>query len=97
MHVVDQFILFSIGQVVAWLVVLYVDNSARRLLGHAFVATVGAFVGGYLSLWLGAETNKYAMIIAAFLGAGFLLHVVRYRNWRHLLEHKKPTQKTDGH
>ena len=39
MHVVDQFILSSMGQVVAWPTILYVDNSGRRSLGHAFVAT----------------------------------------------------------
>ena len=82
MHVVDQFILFSIGQVVAWLVILYVDKSGRRLLGHAIFATLGSFLGGYLSLRLNAEADKYGMIFAGFFGAGLLLYLVRYRKWR---------------
>ena len=82
MHVVDQFILFSIGQVVAWMVTLYADKSGRRLLGHAFVATIGSFLGGYLSLRFNSEADKYGMIIAGFLGAGLLLYLLRYRKWR---------------
>lgn len=96
MHVVDQFLLLSIGQVVAWLAVLYVDDSARRLLGHAAVATVGAFMGGYLSLWSISPTNRLAMIIAALLCAALLLYVVRYRNWSGRSQHEKPPERIDG-
>ena len=82
MHVVDMFILLSIGQVVAWLVTLYGDNGGRRLFGDAIVTTIGTFIGGYLSLRLISEYSKFSMIFAAFFGAGLLLYLVRYRKWR---------------
>ncbi len=97
MHVVDQFIVISIGQVVAWLVILYVDNSGRRLLGHAFVTTIGAFTGGFLSLWIWSEADKFALIISAFLGAGILLYVVRYRYWHHFSPSKRHLQENGEH
>jgi NitT/TauT family transport system substrate-binding protein len=79
MHVVDMFILFSIGQVVAWLVLLYVDSNGLRLFGHMFVTTLGAFLAGYLSLRFYSEADKFSMIFAAFLGAGILWYLVRFR------------------
>ena len=97
MHVVDQFIVISIGQVVAWLVILYLDNSGRRLLGHAFVTTIGAFTGGFLSLWIWSEADKSALIISAFLGAGILLYVVRYRYWHHFSPSKRHLQENGEH
>jgi uncharacterized membrane protein YeaQ/YmgE (transglycosylase-associated protein family) len=77
-----MFILLAIGQVVAWLVTLYVDNNVLRLFGHMFVTTIGAFLAGYLSLRFYSEADKFSMIFAAFLGAGLLLYLVRFRLWR---------------
>lgn len=82
MHVVDMFILLSIGQVIAWLVLLYLDDNALRLFGHMFVTTLGAFLAGYLSLRFYSEADKFSMIFAALLGAGLLLYLVRFRVWR---------------
>jgi NitT/TauT family transport system substrate-binding protein len=82
MHVVDMFILLAIGQVIAWLVILYADDNVLRLFGHMFVTTLGAFLAGYLSLRFYSEANKFSMIFAAFLGAGFLLYLLRFRLWR---------------
>ena len=82
MHVVDMFILISIGQVVAWLVTLYSAQAGRRLFGDAIVTTVGAFTGGYLSLRLISEFSKFSMIFSAFIVAGLLLYLARYRKWR---------------
>jgi len=79
MHVVDMFIMFSIGQVVGWLATIYTETDERRLAGHLLVTTAGAFLGGYLSLWLVSEFSKASMILCAFLGAGFFLYFVRYR------------------
>lgn len=82
MHVVDMFIVVSIGQVVAWLVTIYGKNAGRRLFGDAIVTTIGAFIGGYLSLRLISEYSKFSMIFAAFFGAVLLLYLARYRKWR---------------
>ena len=82
MHVVDMFIMISIGQVVAWPVSIYGKGQGRRLFGDAIVTTIGAFIGGYLSLTLVSEYSKFSMIFVAFLGAGLLLYLVRYRKWR---------------
>ncbi len=82
MHVVDMFILISIGQVVAWLVTLYSAGQGRRLFGDAIVTTVGAFTGGYLSLRLISEFSKFSMIFSGFIVAGLLLYLARYRKWR---------------
>lgn len=80
MHVVDMFIMISIGQVVGWLATIYTESDERRLAGHLLATTAGAFIGGYLSLWLVSEFSKAGMIFGAFLGAGSLLYFVRYRN-----------------
>jgi uncharacterized membrane protein YeaQ/YmgE (transglycosylase-associated protein family) len=77
-----MFILLAIGQVIAWLVILYADDNVLRLFGHMFVTTLGAFLAGYLSLRFYSEANKFSMIFAAFLGAGFLLYLLRFRLWR---------------
>jgi len=82
MHVVDMFILLAIGQVIAWLVIMYMDNNVLRLFGHMFVTTLGAFLAGYLSLRFYSEADKFSMIFAGFLGAGLLLYIVRFRLWR---------------
>ena len=82
MHVVDMFIMISIGQVVGWLVTMYAENDDRRLGVHLIVTTIGAFIGGYLSLRFISEFSKYSMIFTAFFGAGLLLYLVRYRKWR---------------
>jgi uncharacterized membrane protein YeaQ/YmgE (transglycosylase-associated protein family) len=82
MHVVDMFILLSIGQVVGWLATMYAENDHRRLAGHLIVTTTGAFIGGYLSLRFISEYSKYGMIFSAFIVAGLLLYLVRYRKWR---------------
>jgi len=79
MHVVDMFIMISIGQAVGWLATIYTESDERRLAGHLLAATAGAFLGGYLSLWLVSEFSKAGLIFCAFLGAGTLLYFVRYR------------------
>lgn len=82
MHLVDILIMISIGQVVAWPVSIYGKGQGRRLFGDAIVTTIGAFTGGYLSLRLISEYSKFSMIVVAFLGAGLLLYLARYRKWR---------------
>jgi uncharacterized membrane protein YeaQ/YmgE (transglycosylase-associated protein family) len=82
---------------VAWLVILYIDDSGRRLLGHAFVSTIGAFIGGFLSIRFWSEADKYALIISAFLGAGILLYLVRYRYWHHFSPCKSHLQENGEH
>ncbi len=79
MHVVDMFILLSIGQVVAWLVTIYGDNGGRHLFGDAIATTIGAFIGGYLSLRLISEYSKFSMIFSAFFIAILLLTTLRFR------------------
>ncbi len=79
MNVVDMFILLSIGQVVAWLVTIYVSNGGRRLFGDVIVTTIGAFIGGYLSLRLLSEFSKFSMIFSAFFVSFLLLITLRFR------------------
>lgn len=81
MHVIDMFILFSIGHVVAWPVAIYVDNNLLRAIGHLVFTTIGAFIGGYLSLRFISESDKFSMIFTAFFGAGLLLYFLRFRKW----------------
>lgn len=82
MHVVDMFIMISIGQVVGWVATMYAETDHRRLGVHLIVTTIGAFTGGYLSLRLISEYSKFGMIFSAFFGAGLLLYLVRFRKWR---------------
>ncbi len=80
MHVVDMFILVAIGQVLGWMATIYTETDHRRLAGHLIVTTVGAFLGGYLSLTFISPVSKFNMIFAAFILAGALLYLIRYRN-----------------
>jgi len=82
MHDLDKFIMVAIGQVVGWMATIYTEKDHRRLAGHLVVTTIGALIGGYLSLTLISESNKFSMIFAGFMGAGLLLYLVRYRKWR---------------
>jgi uncharacterized membrane protein YeaQ/YmgE (transglycosylase-associated protein family) len=75
-------IIISIGNVVGWLAAMYVKNALPGLLGHVVISTIGAFIGGCLSLRILGESNKFAMIINAFIGAALLLYIVRFRTWR---------------
>ncbi len=85
MHIVDMFILLSIGQVVGWLATIYAESDHRRLGVHLIVTTAGAFLGGYLSLTFISEFSKYGMIFSAFFMAGLLLYLLRFRKWRRAL------------
>lgn len=84
MHVVDMFIMIAIGQVVGWVVTLYLESDHRRLGLHLIVTTIGAFLGGYVSLWFISEFSKFSLIFGGFFGAGLLLYLVRFRRWRSL-------------
>ena len=75
-------IIFSIGNIVAWLAALYVKDAERGLIGHVVVATTGAFIAGFLTRWLFPTLYTFGMMIGAFLGAVFLLYFVRFRTWR---------------
>lgn len=81
MHVVDMFIFISIGQVVAWLVAMYMTGQTVRLIGNAFTTTFGAILGGYISLTFIDEWSRFNMIFAAFFGAVLALYLVRLRKW----------------
>ncbi len=84
-------IILSIGNIVAWLAALYVRDAARGLIGHLIVATTGAFVAGYLALWLFPDLYAFGMMTGAFLGAVLLLYFVRLRTWR-LKEAARPSR-----
>lgn len=75
-------IVLSIGNIVAWLAALYVKDAARGLIGHVVVATTGAFIAGYLALWLFPDLYAFGMMTGAFMGAVFMLYFVRFRTWR---------------
>ncbi len=74
-------IILSIGNVVAWLAALYVKDAARGLIGHVVVATTGAFLAGYLALWLFPDLYAVGMIVGALIGAAVLLYFVRFKKW----------------
>ena len=78
----SMMIMISIGNVVGWLAGMYVKNALPGLLGHIVVSTIGAFIGGYVSLWIFGESAKFSMLISAIIGAVLLLTVVRFRTWR---------------
>ena len=82
MHPLDPILLFSIANVVAWLISLYLDDDPRRLVGHLATCTVGAFVVGLLAQWVFPETFKFSLIVGAFLGASALLYFVRFKKWK---------------
>lgn len=75
-------IVLSIGNIVAWLAAMYVKDAARGLIGHVVVATTGAFIAGYLALWLFPDRHALGMMTGAFMGAVFMLYIVRLRTWR---------------
>ncbi len=78
----SMMIMFSIGNVVGWLTGMYVKNALPGLIGHVVISTIGAFIGGYLSLGIFTESDKISMIVSGFIGAVILLYVLRFRIWR---------------
>ncbi len=83
MHPLDPILLFTIANVVAWPVGLYVDNDElRRIVGHLITCTIGAFIGGLGTQWLYPNTFKISLIVGAFSGAILLMYFVRYRKWK---------------
>lgn len=93
MHVVDMFIFISIGQMVAWLVAMYMKGQQIRLIGNALTTTCGAFLGGYLSLTFVDEFSRAKMIFAAFVGAVLILYLLRLKKWS--FRGKTRTKNTD--
>ena len=75
-------IILGIGNIVAWLAALYVKGAARGLIGHVVVATTGAFIAGYLALWLFPNLYALGMMAGAVMGAVFMLYFVRLRTRR---------------
>jgi uncharacterized membrane protein YeaQ/YmgE (transglycosylase-associated protein family) len=82
MHWVNVAILLCVGNMVGWLVAIYVKGSERYLLGHILVSTLGAFIAGYLSLIIAPQYGASAMLPAGYVGAGILLYLVRFKKWR---------------
>ncbi len=82
MHPIDIILLFSIANVVAWPVSLYVENDLIRIVGHMLASMLGAFVVGFLALKLFPESSKFVMIFGGFIGAGLFLYLLRFRKWR---------------
>ena len=72
-------IILGIGNIVAWLAALYVKDAARGLIGHVVVATTGAFIGGYLALWLFPNLYAFGMMTGAFIGAVLSLYFLRLK------------------
>lgn len=74
-------IILSIGNFIAWIVAIYVKDAVKGLLGHVLCSTLGAFIGGYLSLYFFPKYGAAALILIAFIGGGLLLYLVRFRKW----------------
>ena len=72
-------IILSIGNVVAWLAALYVKDAARGLIGHVVVATTGAFIAGYLALWLFPNLYAFGMMTGAFGEPDLYLRSAEFR------------------
>ncbi len=79
MHPLDPILLIAIANVVAWPVTLYLEDDHRRVVGHLATCLVGAFTVGLLAQWMFPETFKLSLMIGAFIGAGGLLFLVRFR------------------
>ncbi len=83
MHPLDPILLFSIANVVAWPISLYVDDDdLRRIVGHLLTCTIGAVIGGLSAQWAFPNTFKFSLIAGAFSGAILLIYLVRYRKWK---------------
>ena len=82
MHWVNVAIILCIGNFISWMVAMYVKDAVSGLIGHVIFSTLGAFIGGYLSLLIFPQYGTAAMIPAAFVGSGLLLYLVRFRKWK---------------
>ncbi len=81
MHWINVAIILSVGNFVAWMVALYVKDAVRGLIGHVIFSTLGAFIGGYLSLLIYPRYGVVAMLPAALVGSLLVLYLVRFRKW----------------
>jgi len=81
MHLFNIAIILGIGNFVAWMVALYVKDALYGLIGHVIISTLGAFVGGQLSLVVFPQYGPVGMIAAGFLGSGLYLYLIRFKTW----------------
>ncbi|NQU57743.1 MAG: GlsB/YeaQ/YmgE family stress response membrane protein [Rhodospirillales bacterium] len=82
MHWVNVAIILCVGNFVAWMAAMYVSNAVSGLLGHLVVSTIGAFIGGYLTLEIIPKYGTAGMIPGALVGSILLLYFVRFKKWR---------------
>ncbi len=81
MHWVNVAIILCVGNFVAWMVAMYVADAVSGLLGHLLISTVGAFIGGYLTLEIVPKYGAAGMIPGALVGSVLLLYFVRFKKW----------------
>ncbi len=75
-------IILCIGNFVAWMVAMYVKDTARGLIGHVITSIAGAFIGGWLMLTLFPRYAVPGMMAGAFVVSVALLYFVRLRKRR---------------
>ena len=80
MDPVSSMILISIGNVVAWLAAIYIQDAVRGLLGNVVISTIGAFVAGYAILKFLSEPNAVGVVFGAAFGSVLLLYATRLRH-----------------
>jgi uncharacterized membrane protein YeaQ/YmgE (transglycosylase-associated protein family) len=83
MDPVSMMLVLSIGSIVGWLAAMYVKDALPGLIGHVVIATIGAFIAGYLALRLFPGLYFFGLVVGAFIGAAGLLYLVRFKNWRY--------------
>ena len=83
-------IILSIGNFIAWMVAIYAKDAAKGLIGHVICSTLGAFIGGYISLYFFPKHGAAVMIPLAFIGGGLLLYLMRFRKWNLLGKNVRP-------
>jgi len=82
MHPLDLILLFSIANVVAWPVSLYIDDDPRRVIGHLLTCATGSVVLGLLAQAVFPDGSKFVLIFGGFAGAMTSLYVVRFKKWK---------------
>ena len=77
MHDFNLIIIISIASSIGWTAAIYVDDDLPLAIGYFVASVIGAFAASYLTLWFLPQHGNAGIVLAALIGAIFLVIAAR--------------------